>query len=230
MENWLSRESALIGEEAVERLKNSSILIFGIGGVGGYCVEALARAGVGSLTLVDHDKVNITNLNRQIIATLSTLDMNKTEAAAKRIEDINPQCSVNCISEFADKDNISRIIEQARPDFIIDAIDCVTSKLLIAEYSKNNCIPLISSMGTGNKLDPEKLKISDISKTHTCPLARVMRRELGRRGIKHLTVLFSEEQPVKTGMRAPASISFVPSAAGLMIAGYCIRKIIEVEK
>ncbi|MBE6686451.1 MAG: tRNA threonylcarbamoyladenosine dehydratase [Ruminococcaceae bacterium] len=228
MENWLSRETALIGEEAVERLKKSSVLIFGIGGVGGYCVEALARAGVGALTLVDHDRVGITNLNRQIIATISTLDMPKTEAAARRITDINPECKVKCVTEFAEAGNIAAIIEDAEPDYIIDAIDCVTSKLLIAEYAVSHSIPLISSMGTGNKLDPEKLKIVDISKTHTCPLARVMRRELGQRGIKHLTVLFSEEPPVKVGMRTPASVSFVPSSAGLMIAGYCIRKMIEV--
>ncbi|MBE6574141.1 MAG: tRNA threonylcarbamoyladenosine dehydratase [Ruminococcaceae bacterium] len=228
MENWLDRERSLIGEAAVERLKKSSVLIFGIGGVGGYSAEALARAGVGELTLVDHDTVNLTNLNRQIIALNSTLGMLKTEAAAERIADINPECRVNSVSEFADAGNIADIIDKAKPDYIIDAIDCVTSKLLIAEYANKQNIPLISSMGTGNKLDPEKLKIADISKTHTCPLARVMRRELSQRGIKHLTVLFSEEQPVKVGMRTPASISFVPSSAGLMIAGYCIRKIIEV--
>jgi len=228
MENWLDRERSLIGEAAVERLKKSSVLIFGIGGVGGYSAEALARSGVGELTLVDHDTVNLTNLNRQIIALNSTLGMLKTEAAAERIADINPECRVNSVSEFADAGNIADIIDKAKPDYIIDAIDCVTSKLLIAEYANKQNIPLISSMGTGNKLDPEKLKIADISKTHTCPLARVMRRELSQRGIKHLTVLFSEEQPVKVGMRTPASISFVPSSAGLMIAGYCIRKIIEV--
>lgn len=228
METRLDRETALIGAEAVEKLKNSSVLVFGIGGVGGYCVEALVRAGVGTLTLVDNDRVNITNLNRQIIALESTLGMLKTEAAAKRIRDIDPGCRVHELPEFADAGNIARIIDGASPDYIIDAIDCVTSKLLIAEYAAEHNIPLISSMGTGNKLDPEKLKITDISKTHTCPLARVMRRELGIRGIKHLTVLFSEEQPVKVGMRTPASISFVPSCAGLMIAGYCIRKIAEV--
>ena len=228
MENWLDREKALIGEEAVEKLKNSSVLVFGIGGVGGYSVEALARAGIGNLTMVDHDKVNITNINRQIIATRSTLGMPKTRAAKQRIHDINPECRVKEITEFAEEKNIANIIGSSSPDFIIDAIDCVTSKLLIAEYATEHNIPIISSMGTGNKLDPEKLKITDISKTHTCPLARVMRRELGVRGIKHLPVLYSEEQPVKVGMRTPASISFVPSAAGLMIAGYCIRKLIEV--
>lgn len=228
MENWLDRERALIGDEAVERLKCSSVLVFGVGGVGGYCVEALVRAGIGAITLVDHDTVNLTNLNRQIIATHQTLDMPKVEAAAKRIADINPECRVNTVPEFADEGNIAAIIDKAKPDYIIDAIDCVTSKLLIAQYAIEHDIPLIASMGTGNKLDPEKLKIADISKTHTCPLARVMRRELWQRGIKHLTVLFSEEQPVKVGMRAPASISFVPSTAGLMIAGYCIRKLTEV--
>lgn len=228
MEHWLDREKTLIGEEACEKLKQSSVLVFGVGGVGGYTVEALARAGVGKIALVDHDRVNLTNLNRQIIATHKTLGMLKTEAARQRIAEINPECIVTEFPVFAEEANIASVIESAAPDFIVDAIDCVTSKLLIAQYANSKGIPLISSMGTGNKLDPEKLKIADISKTHTCPLARVMRRELSQRGIKHLTVLFSEEQPVKVGMRTPASISFVPSAAGLIIAGHCIRKIIEV--
>ncbi len=224
---WLEREYSLIGEDSVDKLCRSSVLIFGCGGVGGYTVEALARAGIGKLTVVDNDTVNETNINRQIIATRKTVGQLKTEAVRDRIADINPDCKVECVSVFADESNIKEIIDNADPDFIIDAIDSVTSKLLIAQYATEKNIPIIASMGTGNKLDPERLKIADISKTHTCPLARVMRRELGVRGIKHLTVLFSDEPPAKVGSRTPASISFVPSAAGLIIAGYVIREVIK---
>lgn len=224
---WLEREYSLIGEDAVDRLTSASVIVFGCGGVGGYTIEALARAGVGKLTVVDNDRVNETNINRQIIATRKTIGQLKTEALRDRISDINPDCEVECISVFADESNIKEIIDNAGPDFIVDAIDSVTSKLLIAQYADEKNIPIIASMGTGNKLDPERLKIADISKTHTCPLARVMRRELGIRGIKHLTVLFSDEPPVKVGSRTPASISFVPSAAGLIIAGHVIRNIIK---
>ena len=224
---WLEREYSLIGDEAVDKLTSSSVLLFGCGGVGGYTIEALARAGIGKLSVVDNDTVNETNINRQIIATRKTVGQLKTEAARDRIADINPDCVVECISTFADESNIKEIIDKADPDFIVDAIDSVTSKLLIAEYATQKNIPIIASMGTGNKLDPERLKIADISKTHTCPLARVMRRELGLRGIKHMNVLFSDEPPVKVGSRTPASISFVPSAAGLIIAGYVVRNIIK---
>lgn len=224
---WLEREYSLIGEEAVEKLVTASVIVFGCGGVGGFTIEALARAGVGKLTVVDNDAVNETNINRQIIATQKTIGQLKTEAVRDRIADINPECKVVCESVFADESNIKEIIDKASPDFIVDAIDSVTSKLLIAQYANEKNIPIIASMGTGNKLDPERLKIADISKTHTCPLARVMRRELSIRGIKHLTVLFSDEPPVKVGSRTPASISFVPSAAGLIIAGYVIRNIIK---
>ncbi len=224
---WLEREYSLIGEEAVDKLTKASVIVFGCGGVGGYTIEALARAGIGKLIVVDNDSVNESNINRQIIATRKTIGQLKTEAVADRIADINPDCKVEKISAFADESNIKEIIDSASPDFIVDAIDSVTSKLLIAEYAAEKNIPIIASMGTGNKLDPERLKIADISKTHTCPLARVMRRELGVRGIKHLTVLFSDEPPVKVGSRTPASISFVPSAAGLIIAGHVIRSIIE---
>lgn len=224
---WLEREYSLIGEEAVDKLAASAVLVFGCGGVGGFAIEALVRAGIGKLTVVDNDSVNETNINRQIIATTKTIGQLKTEAVRDRCADINPGCKVECISVFADAANIKDIIDNAKPDYIIDAIDSVTSKLLIIEYAQEKNIPVISSMGTGNKLDPSQLKICDISKTHTCPLARVMRRELGKRGIKHLTVLFSEEQPVKVGMRTPASISFVPSSAGLMISGHVINSMIK---
>ncbi len=225
--NWLEREYSLIGEEAVDKLTASSVMVFGCGGVGGYTIEALARAGIGKLWVVDNDTVNESNINRQIIATRKTVGQLKTEAVRDRVADINPDCRVECISAFADESNIKEMIDTADPDYIVDAIDSVTSKLLIAQYAAEKKIPIIASMGTGNKLDPERLKIADISKTHTCPLARVMRRELGVRGIKHLTVLYSDEPPVKVGSRTPASISFVPSAAGLIIAGHVIRDIIK---
>lgn len=226
--SWLERERSLIGADAVDKLKNSRVLVFGCGGVGGFAIEALVRAGVGYLCVVDHDTVADSNLNRQIIATRDTVGRLKVEAVRSRAEAINPDIEVAAVAEFADASNVQRIIADAAPHFIIDAIDSVTSKLLIAECAVKNSIPMLASMGTGNKLDPSRFHITDISKTHTCPLARVMRRELGKRGISHLCVLFSDEQPVKTGMREPASISFVPSVAGLMIAGHCIRSLTGV--
>lgn len=226
--SWLERERALIGGGAVERLKSSRVLVFGCGGVGGFAIEALVRAGIGHLTVVDHDTVAESNLNRQIIATRLTVGQPKVEAVHDRVRIINPELRFRAVSEFADASNISRIIDEAAPDFIIDAIDSVTSKLLIAEEAVRRSIPIVASMGTGNKLDPSRFRITDVSKTHTCPLARVMRRELGRRGISHLTVLFSDEPPVRTGSREPASVSFVPSVAGLMIAGHCVRMLAGV--
>lgn len=227
--SWLERERQLIGDEAVKRLADSHVLVFGCGGVGGFAIEGLVRAGIGALTAVDHDTVAESNLNRQIIAAVHTLGQPKVEAVHERVHSINPALCFRAVGEFADGTNIARIIEEAAPDFIIDAIDSVTSKLLIAKEAAERDIPIISSMGTGNKLDPSKFRICDITKTHTCPLARVMRRELPKYGVKHITVLFSEEQPVRTGLREPASISFVPSVAGLMIAGHCIRKLCGIE-
>lgn len=227
MQEWLEREYSLVGQEAVDKLQSCHILVFGCGGVGSYTIEALVRSGVSRISVVDSDCVDITNLNRQIIATLDTLGMPKTEAVEKRAALINPKCRVNKLQVFADESNIKEIIDSANPDYIVDAIDSVSSKLLIAQYALEKGIPIISSMGTGNKLDPSRLKICDISKTHTCPLARVMRRELGVRGIKHLTVLFSDEPPIKVGSRTPASISYLPSCGGLMIAGHVIREVIK---
>ncbi len=224
---WLSREAALIGEEAVGKLASASVLVFGAGGVGSYTIEALARAGIGKITVVDGDNVSLSNINRQLIADTTTVGRKKAEVSVERILRINPDCLAFAVSEFADSDNTERIIEASEPDFIVDAIDCVSTKLLIAEYASKNKLPLISSMGTGNKLDPSLLEISDISKTSVCPLARVMRKKLKNIGITSLPVLFSKEEPKKTGERTPASISFVPSVGGLLIAGYVIRKIIE---
>lgn len=225
----LERQRQLIGDPATERLSRASVLVFGCGGVGGFAVEALVRAGIGRLTVVDHDTVAESNINRQIIATTRTVGMPKVKAIAERALEINPALELEGLSVFADAENIAAIIDRAAPDFIIDAIDSVTSKLCIARHAQERGIPIISSMGTGNKLDPARFHICDISKTHTCPLARVMRRELPKHGVRRLTVLFSDEPPVRTGLREPASISFVPSVAGLMIAGHCIRNLCGIE-
>lgn len=226
-ENWLEREISLIGEDAVNLLKGSSVAVFGVGGVGSFTVEALARAGIGSLTLIDGDRVSISNINRQLIADTSTVGVWKAEAAQSRIKLINPECRVKTVNLFADESNIDSILTEAKADFIVDAIDSVRSKLLIARWAVDHATPIISSMGTGNKLDPSKFVITDISKTSVCPLARVMRRELKSMGINHIPVLFSTEEPVKVESRTPASISFVPSSAGLMIAGYVIKQLFQ---
>ncbi len=206
----------------------SKILVFGAGGVGSYAIEALARAGIGAITVVDGDSIAISNINRQLIADTSTVGSPKAEVAVCRIKLINPSCTALAITAFADESNTYNIIRDSSPDFIIDAIDCVPTKLLIAKYAFENNIKIISSMGTGNKLDPSKLKISDISKTEVCPLARSVRQKLKKLGINRLPVVFSTEPPVKTGERTPASISFVPSSAGLMMAGYAVRELIRL--
>lgn len=226
-DNWLERQNALIGENATKRLKSKRVMVFGLGGVGSYTVEALCRAGIGSLVLLDGDTVAPSNINRQLIADRESIGMSKADASYNRVKRINPECDAISLNVFADKDNTASLLDKYKPDFIVDAIDCVSTKLLVAEWAVKSGVPMIASMGTGNKLDPSKFQICDISKTSVCPLARVMRRELKARGITHLTVLFSTEEPVKTGMRIPASISFVPSVAGLMIAGYVIRELIK---
>ena len=226
MKEWMQRTELLLGSDRIERLRNARVLVVGLGGVGAYAAEAIARAGVGTMTIADADAVFESNINRQLIADTTTVGRYKSEVAAERVKRINPDCIAVSVPLFADASNTAEIIASAAPDFIADAIDCVTTKLLVAEYAAEHGIPLISSMGTGNKLDPSLLEISDISKTAVCPLARVMRRELRQRGITRLPVLFSSEQPVRTGMRTPASISFVPSVGGLMIGGYIVRKII----
>ena len=225
-EEWLSREAALIGEEGIARLSAAHIMVFGVGGVGSYTVEALARAGIGALTLIDGDEVALSNINRQLIADHTTLGQKKAEVAAGRVRQINPSCKITARAVFADATNTAALLNEARPDYIVDAIDCVSTKILIAEWARDHGVPLIASMGTGNKLNPSLLQIADLSKTAVCPLARVMRRELRARGILHLPVLFSTEEPAKTGRRTPASISFVPSVGGLLIAGHVIRELI----
>lgn len=223
----------LIGCDATEKLKSSSVAVFGCGGVGSYIIEALARAGVGHITVIDGDAVAESNINRQLIATRQTVGMPKTEATKERILSINPECDVTAHQIFYSADNADAIPFDSF-DYIADAIDTVSSKLLIIERAKAAGVPLISSMGTGNKLDPSRFRITDISKTSVCPLARAMRKLLKERGIKDVKVLWSDEEPVRlaekltdseSGRVIPASISFVPSVAGLMIAGEMIREL-----
>jgi len=232
MSDWLERQRSLIGDKATDKLKESSVLCFGAGGVGSYAIEALARCGVGRLTVVDYDVVSTSNINRQIIANTLTVGKKKTDASVERIISINPECCAEGIDVFVDDKNAHQIIENVCPDYVIDAVDNVTAKLSIIEVCINKGIPVVSSMGTGNKLDPTLFKICDISKTSVCPLARVMRRELKKREIYHVDVLYSEEQPVKefnVGERVPASVSFVPSVAGLLLARYVVLKLTENE-
>lgn len=224
----LDRQRRLIGDEATARLIEASVLIFGVGGVGGGAAEALARTGIGKITVCDHDTIANSNINRQIIADTSTTGKKKAEVMKERIKKINPDADVTSICSFVSSDNAEDIITSAKPDYIIDAIDTVTSKLVLIETAAKLEIPIISSMGTGNKLDPTRFRICDIYQTNVCPLARVMRKELKARGIQKLDVLFSDEEPIKTGSRTPASISFVPPVAGFIIAGHVIRKIAEI--
>ena len=233
MVNEFSRTELLIGEEGIRKLKNSSVMVFGVGGVGSHCIEALARCGVGKLILIDNDTVSMTNINRQSIAYHSTVGRYKTEVMKERIADICPDIEVKTYERFVLTDNLEDILSE-NPDYLIDAIDTVTAKLTLAVEAKKRGIPMISSMGTGNKLHAELFEISDISKTSVCPLCKVMRRELKNRGIYHLKVLYSKEKPVDTagcvtgetvGQRRsiPGSISFVPPVAGLLIAGEVVR-------
>ncbi len=228
------RSEMLLGINALEKLKSSSVAIFGIGGVGSYVCEALARSSVGNMTLIDNDKVSKSNINRQLIALNSTIGKFKTEVMGERIKDINPNANVNLLNMFYTPENAYKI-DLSQFDYVIDAIDTVSSKLHIIELCKKNDVKIISSMGTGNKLNPSLFTISDISKTHTCPLARVMRKELKDRGINSLKVLWSSEKPItplfsndaSNKRQTPGSVSFVPSVAGLMIAGEVIKDIIN---
>lgn len=220
------RTTLLIGEEKQNILKNANIIVFGIGGVGSYVVEALVRAGIGHLTIVDFDIVDITNINRQIIALNSTIGQKKIEAAKKRILDINPNIELHTYDTFISDETISKF-DFTKYNFIIDAIDNVEGKLQIIEKAIKYNIPIISSLGTANKLDPTKLTITDISKTNTCPLARIVRTKLRKKGINHLNVLYSSEIPVKSSSTTLGSISFVPSTAGLLISSFVINNLIS---
>ena len=234
MAEEFARTELLIGEEGLCRLREASVMVLGAGGVGSYCIEALARSGIGRLILVDNDKVAVTNINRQSIALHSTVGQYKTRVMKTKIADISPQTEVVTYELFILPEKIDEIFQE-KPDYIVDAVDTVTAKLAAAEKAREYGIPLISCMGTGNKLHAELFEITDISKTSVCPLCKVMRKELRARGIEHLKVLYSREKPVrvsgreaqeKAGRRmVPGSISFVPPAAGLLIAGEVIREI-----
>lgn len=233
MTNQFSRTAILLGVEAMQKLKNSSVAIFGVGGVGGYVAEALARSGVGTLDLFDNDTVSKTNINRQIYALHSTIGQYKTEVAAKRIADINPEAVVNCHKVFYMPDNADKY-DLSKYNYIIDAIDTVTAKIELVVRAQKADVPIISSMGTGNKLDPLSFEVTDIFKTTMCPLAKVMRYELKKRGIKKLKVIYSKEKPltplstdeVSSKRQVPGSTAFVPSVAGLIIASEVIKDLI----
>lgn len=233
MINEFSRTELLLGQDGMKKLKNTSIAIFGIGGVGSYIAEALARCGVGNLTLIDNDEVAVTNLNRQIIALHSTIGRKKVDVAKDRILDINPVASVEALDCFYTGNEI----DLSKFDYIADAIDTVSSKLTLIENAYKQNIPVISSMGTGNKLDPTKLTVTDIYKTEMCPLAKVMRYELKKRNVKKLKVVYSTEKPcehkteseeVTQKRKTIGSVSFVPSVAGLIIAGEIIKDILNI--
>ena len=226
MENQFTRTEKLIGKDKQDLLRTKSVLVFGIGGVGSFAVEALTRVGIGCIDIVDKDTVDVTNINRQLIATHDTVGMPKVEVMKKRMLSINPDVRVETFEMLYLPEKAAEI-DWEKYDYIVDCIDNVTAKIDIISNAKVSGVPVISSMGTGNKLDPLMFRIADISKTKVCPLARVIRKELKERGIKDVKVLYSEEEPVNTGERAPASISFVPSAAGLIIAGEVIKDLIK---
>lgn len=229
--NIFSRAELLLGEEALEKLRSARVALFGIGGVGSFAAEALARGGVGHITLVDGDTVSITNINRQLIALHSTVGKEKTAVMAERIADISPETEVETYPVAYGAENRD-LLDFSTYDYVIDAIDTVTSKLILIEEAKKAGVPVISCMGTGNKFHPERFEVTDISKTSVCPLAKVMRKELKVRGIKNVKVVYSKEEPQKpaasteTGKRQiPGSLSFVPPVAGLLLAGEVIRHI-----
>ena len=226
--NWLSRTESLLGEEANRKLKASRVAVFGLGGVGGYVVEGLVRSGVGALDLVDCDKVSLTNLNRQIIATRDTVGRDKTEVARERVLSINPDCKVTehnimFLPDTADEFDFSEY------DYVVDAIDTVAGKMQIIESATRAGVPVISSMGTGNKLDPTRFEVADIYETSVCPLAKVIRKECRKREIPSLKVVYSKEEAMKVNVDEEPAISFVPSVAGLIIAGEVIKDLIKEE-
>ena len=234
-----SRTRFVLGEEAMKKLRNARVAVFGLGGVGGYVVEALARSGIGHLELIDHDTISLTNLNRQILATRDTVGMDKAEAAAQRVAAIDPDIEVTARKIFYLPET-AKEFDFTRYDYVVDAIDTVTGKLMLVQAAKAAGVPIISSMGTGNKLDPTAFRVADISETSVCPLARIIRKECKKRGIDKLKVVYSTEDPIKTilppddpawaelpeGRNAlPGSVCFVPAAAGMIIAGEVIKDI-----
>ena len=235
MHEQFLRTAMLLGEDALEKLQKARVAVFGIGGVGGYTVEALARAGIGQIDLIDSDTVSVSNINRQILATHSTVGMPKVEAGKKRILDINPNCIVRTHQVFYTPETADRF-DFTQYSYIVDAIDTVTGKLQLVQRAKEAGTPIICCMGTGNKLDASAFEVEDIAKTTMCPLARIMRKELGKRGIRHLKVVYSKEEALTpTGWeeearllgkrQIPGSVSFVPGAAGLILAGEVIKDI-----
>lgn len=236
MENQFSRTALLLGEQSIKKLNGCRVAVFGLGGVGGYVAEALARSGVGALDLIDGDFISLTNLNRQILALHSTLNRNKAEVAAERALDINPDIKAVAYPLYFDAQTQDEF-DFSRYDYVVDAIDSVTSKLLLAECCQRANAPLISSMGAGNKLDATAFKVADIYSTSVCPLARVMRRELKKRGVEKLKVVYSEEVPAKVeesgeelpaGKRStPGSVAYVPSVAGLIIASEVVKDLLK---
>lgn len=228
--NIFDRSEILLGKEALEKLKHSSVAVFGVGGVGSYTVEALVRGGIGKLFLYDGDVVSQTNINRQLVATTRTVDMDKVAVAAEHCLDVNPDVKVYAEKFFFNSENANQI-DFSQFDYVVDAIDTVSSKLLLIEKAKAANVPVISCMGAGNKLDPTRFEVTDISKTSVCPLAKVMRYELKKRGITKVKVVYSKEEPIKHGLTEngkplPGSVSFVPSVAGLIIAGEVIKDIV----
>ena len=239
MEEQFSRTELLIGKKGIEKLSSAKVAIFGLGGVGSYVLEALVRAGVGNFILVDNDVVSMSNINRQLIATHSTIGKNKVDVAYQRALDINPNVKIETFKQFFTPE--SDDIIDSSVDYVVDCIDTVASKIELVLRAKKLNVPIISSMGTGNKLDPTKLEVTDISKTSVCPLAKVVRKELRNRGITKLKVVYSKEEPIKasakyegveenSGKRVPGSISFVPSVAGLIIASEIVKDILNKEE
>lgn len=231
-----SRTELLLGPDSMERLKHARVAVFGVGGVGGYVVEALVRSGIGEIDIIDSDKVSTSNINRQIIATTKTVGQYKVDAMKERILDINPDCKVNgypCFYLPDTKDNF----DFSTYDYVVDAVDTVTAKIQLVTEAKEKKVPIISSMGAGNKLNPAEFEVADLSRTSVCPLAKVMRRELKKRGIHHLKVVYSKEKPLtpapceeETGKRVtPGSVAFVPSVVGLIIASEVIKDLIKNE-
>lgn len=235
MDEKFSRAGMLLGEAAMDRLAKARVAVFGIGGVGGYTAEALARSGIGSLDLIDRDQVSISNINRQIIATVQTLGKYKVQVMQERILAINPQAQVQAYSCFFLPETAVQF-DFREYDYVVDAVDTVTAKIHLALKAQEAGTPIISSMGAGNKLDPTRFEVADLSQTSVCPLARVMRRELKKRGIEHLKVVYSKEEALSpleeiregSGRIVPGSVSFVPSVAGLILAGEVIKDLAQV--
>jgi len=248
MENWLNRTENLIGNDALTKLQSSNVAVIGIGGVGSFCAEALARSGINDITLIDNDIVDITNINRQLIADTTTIGMSKVEVMKERILKINPNATVTAHQTFLNEENVSTLIFN-KYDFVVDCIDNINSKIALIEYCHNENINIISSMGTGNKLDPTKFEIANISKTSVCPLAKIIRKKLREKNINNLTVVYSKEEPRKINntlnstnsikntenvtnnskqiKTSPSSISFVPSVAGLILASEVVKQLTE---